>query len=136
MFEVQVHSQPCWSSAIGQIRSSSSLTILSVFGREGSELGLPTLHCCYLGVLKEGQLLQLSKLHSNWQFHFVRFCQKISETDQSRIDLVVALPHCLAVEAHLVDLVGQMVGHLVPGGGFLAAGSMVGAGGRGGRHPV
>ena len=60
VFEVQVHSQPCWSSAIGQIRSSSSLTILSVFGKEGSGRGLPTLHCCYLGVLKEGQLLQLS----------------------------------------------------------------------------
>ena len=56
-----------------------------------------------------------------------------------RIHLSRGLVH----QAHLVDLVGELAGHLVsggevlaPGGGDLVPGSMVGGGSRGGGHPV
>ena len=48
----------------------------------------------------------------------------------------IPLSHGLVDQAHLVDLVGQLAGHLVPGGGFLAPGNMVGGGDRGGGHPI
>ena len=53
-----------------------------------------------------------------------------------RIDARIPLSYSLVDQAHLVDLVGQLAGHLVPGGGVLAAGSMVRGGLRGGGHPI
>ena len=53
-----------------------------------------------------------------------------------RIDAGISLSYSLVDQAHLVDLVGQLAGHLVPGGGVLAAGSMVRGGLGGGGHPI
>ena len=62
------------------------------------------------------------------------------------IDLLprIHLSRGLVGQAHLVDLVGKLAGHLVPGGGVLvpgggvhlAPGSMVGGGSWGGGNPV
>ena len=102
---------------------------------------LSNLHFLCIGCTLHIWQLNHTFLHIFCQIWANKHFKKILKIDLSwiwvgRFDVRTRLSHGLVGQAHLVDLVGQLAGHLVPGGGVLALGSVVGGGRGGGGHPV
>ena len=112
------------------------------------ESSLSNLHFLCIGCTLHIWQLNHTFLHISCQICANKYFKEIFKIDLSWIwvgcfDVRTRLSHGLVDQAHLVDLVGELAGHLVsggevlaPGGGVLVPGSVVGGGSWGGGHPV